>query len=363
MDRDFRWERTSKAYFALTQGKGNLVGSLEQAIELSYSQGKTDEFIEPCLMSDGGSTPIALIKSNDSVIFFNFRIDRPRQLTSAFVFKDFAPEKISWGFDPYLVKYTKSHLYVEPKKQSLFVRGTPLNNLFFVTMTEYAKPLVEAGVKVAYPPEIVDMPLGRIISENNLKQLRMSESEKERFVTFYFNGQQETSFPGEESEIIASPKVATYDLKPEMSAVELTEALLKRLRNGNDFSFVLINFANPDMVGHTGNIGSTVKACEIVDDCLGKIASFILAYEGTMVITADHGNAEEMINPQTGEIDTEHNANPVPFIVVSRELIGRPVTLPAGILADVAPTVLNLLGITPPSSMSGRNLLESIWSK
>jgi 2,3-bisphosphoglycerate-independent phosphoglycerate mutase len=296
-------------------------------------------------------------------VFFNFRIDRPRQLTSAFIFKDFAPEKISWGFDPYLVKYTKSHLSLEPKAQSTFVRGAALTNLFFVTMTEYAKPLVAAGAKVAYPPETVQMPLGRVISENNLRQLRMSESEKERFVTFYFNGQQEMAFPGEEREIVPSPNVATYDLKPEMSAIPLTEALLTRLRNGNDYSLILLNFANPDMVGHTGNIGAAVKACEVVDDCLGKIASFVLAYEGTLVITADHGNAEEMINPRTGEIDTEHNSNPVPFIVVSRELIGRPITLPAGILADVAPTVLNLLGISVPSTMSGRNLLESIWNK
>lgn len=361
MDRDFRWERTAKAYFALTQGKGNLVSSFEQAIELSYSQGKTDEFIEPCLMSDGGTGPIALIKDNDSVIFFNFRVDRPRQLTSAFVFKDFAAEKISWGFDPFLVKYTRSHLSSEPKPQSSFERGAALSNLFFVTMTEYAKPLTAAGVKVAFPPEVVEMPLGRVISENNLKQLRLSESEKERFVTFYFNGQQEASFPGEEREIIPSPKVATYDLKPEMSAFQLTDALLAKLRNTFDYSFVLINFANPDMVGHTGNIGAAAKACEIVDDCIGKIANFVLAYEGTLIITADHGNVEEMINPHTGEIDTEHNPNPVPFIVVSRDLIGRPITLPAGILADVAPTVLNLMGVTPPSAMTGRNLLEPLY--
>lgn len=363
MDRDFRWERTAKAYFALTQGKGTLVKNLEQAVESSYSQGKTDEFIEPCLLSDGGTAPIALIKENDSVIFFNFRIDRPRQLTSAFVFKDFAPEKISWGFDPFLVKYTKSHLGGEVTPTSSFPRGQALNNLFFATMTEYAKPLVAAGVKVAFPPEIVEMPLGRVISENNLKQLRMAESEKERFVTFYFNGQQEAAFPGEDREIIPSPKVATYDLKPEMSAYVLTETLLKKLRNGNDYSFILVNFANPDMLGHSGNIGATAKGCEIVDECLGKIANFVLAYEGSLVITADHGNAEEMINPHTGAIDTEHNINPVPFIIVSRELIGRPVTLTTGILADVAPTILSMMGITPPSTMSGRNLLELFYSQ
>jgi len=228
-------------------------------------------------------------------------------------------------------------------------------------MTEYAKPLAAAGVKVAFPPEIVEMPLGRVISEHNLKQLRMSESEKERFVTFYFNGQQESAMQGEDRDIVSSPKVPTYDLKPEMSARELTARLLDRLRNSMDYSFILVNFANPDMVGHTGNIGAAAKACEVTDECVGKIGDFILAYGGTLLITADHGNVEEMINSQTGEIDTEHNANPVPFVVISKDLIGRAQTLPSGILADVAPTVLNLMGITPPSAMSGRNLLESLY--
>ena len=362
MDRDFRWERTAKAYAALTQGQGNLVTSFEQAIQTSYSQGKTDEFIEPCLIAGADGKPLATIADNDSVIFFNFRIDRPRQLTSAFVFKEFNPEAISWGFDPYLVKYTKSHLSVEPKTQSSFQRGPVLNNLYFACMTEYAKPLVTAGVKVAFPPEIVEMPLGRVISEHNLKQLRMSESEKERFVTFYFNGQQEVAFPGEERDIVSSPKIATYDLKPEMSARELTDKLLSRLRNSIDYSFILLNFANPDMVGHTGNIGAATKGCEVVDECIGKIANFILAYDGVLIITADHGNAEEMINTHTGEIDTEHNANPVPFIVISKDLIGRPQVLPAGILADIAPTILSLLGLTPPSAMSGRNILEPLYA-
>lgn len=360
MDRDFRWERTAKAYFALTKGQGTLVNNIEAAIEDSYSQGKTDEFIEPLVLTANGKDPIALIKDNDSVIFYNFRIDRPRQLTSAFIFKDFFPEKISWGFDPYLVKYTKSHLSPEPHSKDGFTRGEPLKNLYFATMTEYAKPIVEAGAKVAFPPESLEMPLGRVISEHNLKQLRIAESEKERFVTFYFNGQQEAIFPGEEREIIPSPKIATYDLRPEMSAREITEALLNRLRTSLDYSFILVNFANPDMIGHTGNIGAATKGCEVVDECVGKIANFVLAYEGVMVITADHGNAEEMINLHTGQIDTEHNANPVPFVVASRLLMGRTQELPSGILADVAPTILRLLEIDVPSFMTGRNLLEGI---
>jgi 2,3-bisphosphoglycerate-independent phosphoglycerate mutase len=222
-------------------------------------------------------------------------------------------------------------------------------------MTEYEKPLVEAGAKAAFPPEIVVMSLGRVISESYLAQLRITESEKERFVTFYFNGQQDGAFPGESRVIVPSPKVATYDLKPEMSAYQLTDSLLEQLKNGH-FSFALVNFPNADMVGHTGNIGAAVKACEVVDECLGKIANFVLAYGGTLLITSDHGNAEEMINSQTGQIETEHSDNPVPFIAVSQGLVGKPQTLIEGILADVAPTVLSLLGLEVPGSMTGRNL-------
>jgi 2,3-bisphosphoglycerate-independent phosphoglycerate mutase len=359
MDRDFRWDRTAKAYTALTKGQAQFVATPEEAIDKSYALGKTDEFIEPSIILNADKAPTAIIKDNDSIIFFNFRVDRPRQLTSAFVFKDFHPENISWGFDPFLSKYTKSHLtHVAPVKDG-FIRGEPLKNLFFVMMTEYAKPLVQAGAHAAFPPEVVKMPLGRVVSENDLKQLRMCESEKERFVTFYFNGMQEQAFFGEERLIVPSPKVTTYDLKPEMSAREITDQLLLKLRASLDYSFILVNFANPDMVGHTGNIGAATRAIEVVDECIGKIANFILAYEGSMIITADHGNAEEMINPRTGEIDTEHNGNPVPFLVISREYLGRSQILPEGILADVAPTVLSLLGLAVPSTMSGRNLLES----
>ena len=189
----------------------------------------------------------------------------------------------------------------------------------------------------------------------------MAESEKERFVTFYFNGQFESPFPGEDRLITPSPAVATYDAKPEMSANEQTEQLIAQMKDGNDYSFVLINYANPDMVGHTGNIGPAVKACEVVDQCVGKIANFVSAYGGTLVIIADHGNVEEMINAHTGEIDTEHSTNVVPFIVVSKEFLGKPQTLPSGILADVAPTILALLGIPKSQNMTGRNLLEVLF--
>jgi 2,3-bisphosphoglycerate-independent phosphoglycerate mutase len=361
MDRDLRWDRTAKAYFALTEGRGDLVKTPEEAIDLSYSEGKTDEFVEPSIITSPNGKPLASIKDNDSVVFFNFRVDRPRQLSRAFVFDNFETANISSGFDPYQVKYQKTHLPVTPIGiQAPFERGPKLKNLFFVTMTEYEKQIVEAGALVAFPPENVKLPLGRVISEAGLRQLRASESEKERFVTFYFNGQQESPFDGEDRAIVPSPKVATYDLKPEMSARELTDIVLSKLKDVGDYKFVLINFANADMVGHTGNIGAAVKACDVIDECLERLASWILAYGGTMLITADHGNAEEMIDAQTGQIETEHSSNPVPFIVISKDLLGRSQVLTSGILADVAPTILKILGLEVPGSMTGHNLLDSL---
>lgn len=356
MDRDLRWDRTQKAYLALTQSQGKKTNSFDQAIDQSYLEGKTDEFIEPVL-----SDPAVTVAENDAVIFFNFRIDRPRQLSRAFIYQDFSEANQNLGFDPYLVKYQKSHIVDERTKvQEPFVRGERIKNLFFVTMTEYEKVLVSQGARVAYPPEIVEIPIGRLISEAGYNQLRAAESEKERFVTFYFNGQRETPFPGEDKIIVPSPKVPTYDLKPEMSARELTGLVIERLKNNTLYKLVVLNFANPDMVGHTGSIGAAVTACQVVDECIGTLASWVLAYDGMMIITADHGNAEEMINQTTGQIDTEHNANPVPFLAISKNLVGRAQTLQSGILADVAPTILSVLGIPIPSVMTGRNLLTSL---
>jgi len=359
MDRDMRWDRTAKAYWALTKGEGHLFKTPEEAIDASYAEGKTDEFIEPSLMTDAAGKPLSLIKANDSIIFFNFRIDRPRQLTRAFLFSDFSKANLPVGFDPYLVKYQKTHLTVQTPVTEPFDRGPRLENLYFATMTQYEKAIVEAGAKVAFPPESVKLPLGAVIADAGLNQLRVSESEKERFVTFYFNGQQEAAFDGEERLIIPSPKVTTYDLKPEMSAREITENVLAKLKVQSRYQFVLVNFANPDMVGHTGNIGAAVKACEVVDECLGKLNDFIMAYGGCMLITADHGNVEEMIDATTGAIETEHSGNPVPFIVVSQKAMGNPITLTSGILADIAPTVLGLLGVSTPSIMTGRDLVDS----
>ena len=360
MDRDMRWDRTAKAYLALTKGEGSLFKTPEEAIDASYAEGKTDEFIEPSIMTNQAGQPVGTVKSNDSVIFFNFRIDRPRQLSRAFTFQDFSKANLPVGFDPYLVKYQKSHLAPLPTiTGEPFVRGAKLDNLYFATMTQYEKAIEEFGAKVAFPPENVKLPIGAVIASAGYKQLRVSESEKERFVTYYFNGQQEMAFEGEDRIIVPSPKVATYDLKPEMSAIEITESVLSKLKSGTDYKFILINYANPDMVGHTGNIGAAVKACEVVDQCIGKLADLVMAYGGYMLLTADHGNVEEMIDQSTGTIETEHSSSPVPFIVVSPKLMGKSITLTSGILADIAPTILKILNIPVPSNMTGHNLLDS----
>ncbi|OGM20056.1 phosphoglycerate mutase (2,3-diphosphoglycerate-independent) [Candidatus Woesebacteria bacterium RIFCSPHIGHO2_01_FULL_38_9b] len=360
MDRDQRWDRTQNAYFALTQAKGQLVKSAFEAIEMSYNDAKTDEFLEPFIITDASGIPIAKISDNDAVIFFNFRIDRPRQLTKSFIYKDFSKAPISFEYDPYKFKYEKEH---NDKKSQIqkepFERGKPLENLYFVSMTDYGKPIKDSGAKPAFPPEVVDMPLSGVISANNLSQLKITESEKERFVGFYFNGLRDKPYPLEERVIIPSAKVPTYDQKPEMCAKEITDELLHKMQIG-EYKLVVINFANPDMVGHTGNIGACVAAIELVDECIGKIANFTIAYEGALLITADHGNAEEMINPKTGEIDTEHSDYPVPFIVIFREFLGKAQILRSGILADIAPTILSFLNLPIPSGMTGSNLLSTI---
>jgi 2,3-bisphosphoglycerate-independent phosphoglycerate mutase len=350
MDRDLRWERTQKAYELLVEGKGRKVESLKTAFQKSYGEGKTDEFLEPLVVDKEG-----LIKDNDGLIFFNFRIDRPRQLTKAFVLPDFEKLKIAKAaFDPYAERYGLK-LYQVPEETTTFQRKKVLKNLFFVTMTEYEKGL---PTKIAFPPEIVKIPLARIISENDLRQLHISETEKERFVTYYFDGQREKPFPNEDWVEIPSPKVATYDLKPEMSAFEVTQEVLKRLPDLN-YHLTVINYANPDMVGHTGVIPAGIKACEAVDDCLGKIVNYIFNIGGVCLITADHGNVEEMIDPLTGGVETEHSANPVPFLVVSRHFGSSGRFLREGILADVAPTILSIMGLSKPDLMTGRSLMPS----
>jgi len=354
MDRDQRWERTQKAYMALTQGLGNKVDSAQKAIQISYDKGKTDEFIEPTIIVDKGGNPVAQVRENDAFIFFNFRIDRPRQLTKAFVLPDFqkaAQQKP--GFDPYAVKYFKKHQQDPDYKSKPFVRGERIKNLFFVTMTEYEKGL---PVAIAFSPQKISKPLGEILSQNSLKQLRIAETEKERFVTYYFNGLREDQFAGEDRIIIPSAKVKTYDLLPQMSAPEIAETIIEKIATGM-YDVVIANFANPDMVAHTGNLQATIDACKVVDGCVGQIVEKALQISGGVIITADHGNAEELISPQTGEVDTEHSTFPVPFIYVEKSLQGKSKNLAPGVLADIAPTMIQLLHINKPKEMTGKSLL------
>ncbi|MBI4034835.1 MAG: 2,3-bisphosphoglycerate-independent phosphoglycerate mutase [Candidatus Chisholmbacteria bacterium] len=351
MDRDQRWDRTQAAYETLTQGSVITAPNATQAINQAYSQNHTDEFVPPTTIINSSGQPVSLIQDNDAVIFFNFRIDRPRQLTKAFVLPNFETAAAPTGFDPYAVKYFKTHL-PPPTPSQPFTRQKIFTNLFFVTMTEYERGL---PVTVAFPPQAVPNPLGRILSDHQKSQLRLTETEKERFVTYYFNGLREDPFPGEDRIIIPSLQVPTYDTKPQMATLELTQTLLQRLVNFN-YDFVLVNFPNPDMVAHTGNLKATIIACETVDQSLGQITLNVLGKGGAVIITADHGNAEELINLQTGAVDTEHSNHPVPFILITSDSLTN-TQLPQGILADVAPTILKLLQIPPPSTMTGRSLI------
>ncbi|MFH1289230.1 MAG: 2,3-bisphosphoglycerate-independent phosphoglycerate mutase, partial [Patescibacteria group bacterium] len=324
MDRDYRWERIEKAYKAITSFSEKKFTSALLGITASHNQEITDEFIEPFNIVNGETT---LIKDNDAVIFFNYRIDRPRELTKAFVlpdFENFVPKKSA--FDPYAEKYGLKQ-YTLPKEQKTFKREKILKNLFFATMTEYEPGL---PVEVAFYPGKVSLPLARILSEKDLRQLHIAETEKERHVTYYFNGRREKPFPGEDWLEIPSPKIAKYDTQPEMSAYGLTEQVLKKLKL-QVYDFVLINFANPDIVAHTGNLEASIKACEAVDDCLGQIAQTVLNLGGICFITADHGNAEELIDLKTGEIDTQHSSYPVPFIAISNQFRSSPAILAKGV--------------------------------
>ena len=356
LDRDFRWERTQTAYRALTRGEGLLTAEYKIEIEKSYEKGISDEFLEPLIITKNG-TPRAVISENDAVVFFNFRIDRPRQLTRAFVSEDFSTEnQQAFDFDPYEIKYKKTHLAPLVSSGS-FERGEKIKNMYFVTMAQYEKTTL-SYLQVAFPPTVVNLPLGGVISQNGLRQVRIAESEKERFVTFYFNGQREIPFSGEERKILPSLKVSTYDQKPEMSASEITTAFLEILGNTNQnkYSLFVLNFANADMVGHTGNLKAAITACEVIDKNLGKIVQSVKSIGGVVIITADHGNTEEMLNID-GKAETEHSANPVPFTIVGEMFLGNGNTLTSGILADVAPTILKLLGIPQPSDMTGRALV------
>ncbi len=323
MDRDRRWQRTERAYRALAAGEGHQAASAAAAIQASYQQGITDEFVEPAVITRDGA-PLTVVSDGDSVIFFNFRADRARQLTRAFVDRDFEP----------------------------FTRPGGRLNIRFVCLTQYDVTIPAA---VAFPPQVLSNVLGEVIAGNNLQQLRIAETEKYAHVTFFFNGGVEEPFAGEERLLIPSPKVATYDQQPSMSAREVTDAVLERL---DKYDFIVLNFANPDMVGHTGDLEAAIAAVETVDACIGRIAGAMEERRAPLLVTADHGNAEEMREPD-GEPHTAHTCNPVPFILVDaryREAALRE----EGALEDIAPTVLHILGLSQPVEMTGRSLIEKV---
>ena len=358
MDRDRRWPRTEKAYNAIVLGRGVYANSAEEAISNSYKTGKTDEFIEPSVMVYNGA-PIATVDDNDAVVFFNFRVDRPKQLAMTFVLGNFENlTTFDFGYDP-----ETSRNVGEVEVGATFKRGKVAKNIFFVTMTEYQKGLPVSAV--AFGPEVVNDSLPSVLSENKLKQLHMAESEKERFITYYLNGLREQPLEGEDDMIIPSPKIATYDLKPEMSLPQLVGTLTKEI-NRNIYSFVAVNFANPDMVAHTGNIAATINAIEFVDRYLGNLVDAILKLNGRLIITADHGNAEELLTfpastffytTSHGNVNTDHSSNPVPVIFIGNGLINKKTAPIKGALSDIGPTILTMLGIPVPSVMTGKNLL------
>lgn len=336
MDRDNRWDRCEKAYRAMSEGKADRMSDDPiKVIEEAYAQNNFDEEFVPAVITKNGA-PVATVKNGDAAIFFNFRPDRARELTQAFVLP---------GFN----KFSKVYL----------------KDLFFVTMSEFEK---ELPVTVAYAPIVVHNCLAEVISKAGLKQFHIAETEKYAHVTFFLNGTIEDPFPGEDRFLIPSPKVPTYAQKPEMSAAEVTKEVNKAV-DSEKYDFIVVNFANPDMVGHTGDLKAGIESCEVTDKCIGDLVEHTLAHNGVVLITADHGNVEEMINLQTGEIDKEHSTNPVPLIFVGKEYIGQAgpagdppegdlsLMHPVGVLADVAPTILKLMGIPQPEEMTGQPLI------
>lgn len=351
MDRDKRWERIEKAYNALTLGTGACTQDPIAAMQEQYNQNITDEFIEPIIICDPEGSP-RTINDNDAVIFFNYRVDRPRELTKAFVLPNFEQGIVEEGFDPYSIKYEQSHIQKDAPTAT-FQRQKVVRNLYFTTMTRYEENL---PVDVAFPPVFVRNPICKVFSQYGLRQLRISETEKERFVTYYMNGQQETMYPGEDRVIIPSKGAKSYDEIPAMSTREIGQEIINRV-NQDMYDVIICNIASADMVGHTGNLQATIQACEIIDQTVGEITKTVVNKGGVVLISADHGNAEELINNATGEIDTEHSIYPVPFIIIGKQFMGRPALLPSGILADIAPTMLNIMGIPKPDTMTGRALI------
>lgn len=325
MDRDNRYERVEKAYAALCYGEGETAASAPDAMQQSYDKGETDEFVKPTVILENGA-PVATIRPNDSVIFYNFRPDRARELSRSFIFEDFDGFERRGGFFP----------------------------LCYVSMTQYDKTF-EGKLLVAFAPESLDNTLGAYLAACGKTQLRIAETEKYAHVTFFFNGGVEAPNPGEERTLIPSPKVATYDLQPEMSAYEVTAAAIKHIESGR-FDVMILNFANPDMVGHTGVMEAAVKAVGAVDECVDQVVAAILKTGGRCIITADHGNCEKMWDEQENAPFTAHTTNPVPCILVDDARKDARLR-DDGRLSDLAPTLLMLLNLPVPPEMSGRSLI------
>ncbi len=323
MDRDNIWDRVELAYNAITNGEGVTAQSASQAMQQSYDKGETDEFVKPTVITKDGA-PVGTVNENDSVVFFNFRPDRARQLTASYVKPD---------FDGFKRKYIP---------------------LTFVTMTPYDATF--ENVHVAYSPLTYENTLGQYFAANGIRQLRIAETQKYAHVTYFFNGGIETPNPLEDRILIDSPKIATFDMKPAMSAVEVTDAVVKQIED-KKYDAIIINFANCDMVGHTGVMAAAVEAVETVDTCVGRVVTAAQAQGGKLLITADHGNAEKMWDYEDNGPYTAHTVkSPVPFIVVDDDYIGKPIRND-GRLADVAPTMLKLMGMEKPEEMTGESLV------
>lgn len=321
MDRDKRWDRVKKAYDALVYGIGEKANTVNNAIEKSYQKEIFDEFIEPTLICNNGK-PIATISDKDAVIFFNFRHDRGRELTRAIVDKNFKE------FD------TKSL------------------DLYYVCMTEYDSTI--PNVEIAFKPDVITNTFGEYISSKGLTQLRIAETEKYAHVTFFFNGGvEEKQYKGEDRILVESPKVPTYDMQPEMNISEVTQSVIQSI-NSRKYDCIILNYANPDMVGHTGNIDAAIKAVESVDKAVGQVVEEIEKNNDVLLITSDHGNIEQMIDYSTGEVNTAHTTNLVPFILIGKENV----KLKSGKLADIAPTILDIMGLPKPEEMTGESLIE-----
>ena len=320
MDRDKRWARIEKAYNALVNGEGEKATSAVKAIEDSYQKEIFDEFIVPTVILSGDE-PVAKIEKNDSIIFYNFRPDRAREITRTLV-------------DPNFNEF-------EVKKDL---------NLYYVCMTSYDETM--PNVKIAFKKEELKNTFGEYISKLGYTQLRIAETEKYAHVTFFFNGGEEKQYEGEDRILVPSPKVETYDLKPEMSAYEVTEKLIEAI-NSKKYDNIILNYANPDMVGHTGSLEAAIKAVETIDECIGKVVEAVEAQEGVLIITADHGNVEQMIDYKTGEPHTAHTTNPVPLILVGMENV----KLKEGRLADLAPTMLDIMNLEKPAEMTGESII------